>query len=202
MIEFQDIDTPLRQARQCLDAWLAEEEAALPERERRRAAALLALYFHGDADAEMNMTGFLRHYSGHREALPGEDAGALRMELKSLLDGCAPAPPKRARLEAPACIVAALLCVWLFAQGDPAPRGPAAITTAQQAMLKSRVDHIVELEDGLSHHAVWALVKRPLAVRSYRDIPPDKFDASLAMLSAWEERLTNPSRADAPTGTP
>src|SRR5690606_31786211 len=92
----------------------------------------------------------------------------------------------------------AALCLdaWLAEEGrDLHPRqrhkavGLFAINPQQQSALKLRVERITELQDDISHAAVWAAVKEPFAVRSYKYLTVSDYQAAKVFLDNWIARL-------------
>jgi|GEM_PF-2648978 len=189
-----DTEAPLAQAARCLDAWLAEEGRRLPSRQRRKAAALIARYFlYEDCVTDALIMSFLRHYAGFR-AIDMEDPASVRQALKTVLDQSQVAePPPPAFLSRAYVLAAAVfLCLFLAAlYFRPAPAS-ATITPAQQAALKQQVQIITALDDAATPAAVWAAVKAPFAVRSYKYLTATDYAAAKAFLDDWIARLEQP----------
>lgn len=187
-----DMEAPLAQAARCLEAWLEEEGRCLPPRQRQKAAALIARYFlYEDCVTDALIMSFLRHYAGFR-AIDMDDPAAVRQALKTVLDQsqvAEPLSPPSFSSRAYVWAAAVFLCLFLGAlYFRPAPVYM-TITPVQQSALKQRVAQITRLDGTVSHAAVWAAVKQPFAVRSYKHLPAADYAAALSFLDAWIARL-------------
>ena len=164
-----DILGPIEQAERCLDFWLREENRLLTEKQRQRAAALMARYFHHEDEVtDQLMLSFLRHYSNQNE-VDMEDPASVRLEIKAVLDKSheqVPLVQGRKRMIAAFVIamivMAASLSAWNFTHTK--------ITKQQQAELKALVHQIEVLDPQLTTAAVWNSVKAPLQVKSYQEM--------------------------------
>ncbi|MCE9507783.1 MAG: hypothetical protein K8R48_05625 [Alphaproteobacteria bacterium] len=160
---------PIEQASRCLETWLKSEKRFLTARQKQRAAALMARYFHHEDEVtDQLMLSFLNHYSGQQE-VDMEDPTSVRMEIKAVLDKSqlydhAGGGGKR-RL-ATLAIAVMVMVLPLMAWGVSHQK----INKEQQAELKAMVQRIVELDPYATHAALWAEVKQPLGIRSYQDI--------------------------------
>lgn len=178
-----DIVGPIAQARRCLDRWLEEEDRDMPERQRQRAAALMARYFlHEDEVSDGLLLSFLRHYAGYR-AVDMDDPAALRLEIKAALDQSAPRQGYPPRWKSAAFAV--LVTVLFFVGGDLTGK---KLSLWQRADLKARVEKIVSREQGLAPVTVWAQVRKSFDVPRYEDISYWDYPAAREMLEAWESR--------------
>jgi hypothetical protein len=160
-----DIFGPLAQSRRCLDQWLSEEGRIMPERLKRRTAALIARYFyHEDELNDQLLLSFLRHYSG-QGAMDIEDPSAVRMEIGNLLGQSSFADNPSSRLPLYALsVTAAVMAVMIVSH-----IAGWTITPAQQNELKVMVER-VSLAERRPAAAVWTEIKKPLGVRRYQDI--------------------------------
>lgn len=193
-----DMDAPLAQAARCLDTWLAEEGRTLPSRQRHKAAALIARYFlHEDCVTDALIMSFLRHYAGFR-AIDMEDPASVRQALKTVLDQSVitePLPPASFSSRGYVWAAAVFLCLFLAALYFRPAITPSVINPQQQSALKWRVEKITRLQGDVSHAAVWAAVKEPFAVRSYKHLTASDYPAAKAFLDNWIMQL---ERAAAP----
>lgn len=164
-----DIFAPIEQATRCLEMWLKSENRFLTDRQKQRAAALMARYFHyEDEVTDQLMLSFLNHYSGQHE-VDMENPTSVRMEIKAVLDKSHMYDREtyggKRRLAAfviAVAVAAVSLGVWEFSHQK--------ITREQQVELKEMVHRIAALDQNATHAAIWAEVKQPLQVRSYQDI--------------------------------
>ena len=160
------IADPLQRAERCLDLWLKEEKRDMPQLSRQRLAALIARYFlHEDEVNDMLILSFLRHYSGRRE-IDMDDAGAVKNEIKSLLDSAA--PRSEVRTIWPMFFAALGFLVALLVSGYHLSQKK--ITDQQARMLKEKVAEVVKQNPDLSAASIWARVKKDMDVKKYEDI--------------------------------
>lgn len=187
-----DMDAPLAQAARCLDTWLAEEGRHLPARQRHKAAALIARYFlYEDCVTDALIMSFLRHYAGFR-AIDMEDPASVRHALKTVLDQSViaePLPPPFFSSRGYVWAAAVFLCLFMAALYFRPALNPSAINPQQQTALKLRVEKITKLQGDVSHAAVWAAVKQPFAVRSYKHLTAEDYAAAKAFLDDWIVKL-------------
>lgn len=187
-----EMDAPLAQAARCLDCWLKEEGRTLSPRLRQKAAALIARYFlYEDCTTDALIMSFLRHYAGFR-AIDMEDPASVRQALRTVLDQSVIAEPlpspfflSRTYVRAAAVFLCLLMTVLYF---RPAPVAE-MISPMQQSVLKQQVKKITTLEKDASPAAVWAAVKRPFAVRSYKQLTTTDYAAAKAFLDEWITQL-------------
>lgn len=197
-----DMDAPLAQAARCLDIWLEEEGRRLPPRQKQKAAALIARYFlYEDCVTDALIMSFLRHYAGFR-AIDMDDPASVRHALKTVLDQSVPAEPLPPSFSSRAYVVAAavFLCLFLAALYFRPVPAAATITPAQQAALKARVQIITTLDKTATPAAVWAALKQPYAVRSYKYLPAAEYAAAKSFLDDWIARLERAGAAQASLG--
>jgi hypothetical protein len=138
---------------------------------------------------------FLRHYAGFR-AIDMEDPASVRQALKTVLDQSVIAEPlpspfflSRTYVRAAAVFLCLLMAVFYF---RPAPVAE-MISPMQQSVLKQQVKKITALEAGVPPAAVWAAVKQPFAVRSYKQLTTTDYAAAKAFLDEWIRRLETAS---------
>src|SRR6218665_4064713 len=190
----EDAALPVVQARRCLERWLGEESRYLPERQRRRAAALMARYFlYEDNVTDELMMSFLRHYAGFR-VIDMEDPASVRTELKAVLDASVvrePSPSSifsaRHYFFAAAVFGCLLLGVLLWLRPSP------PINVVQERELKSRVEKLTALDPTLRAVTVWAKVRAPFGVSRYRELTHEQYDDAKAMLDGWIAELQRAS---------
>lgn len=177
---------PVLQARRCLDIWLAEESRHLPERQRRRAAGLMARYFlYEDNVTDELLMSFLRHYAGFR-VIDMEDPASVRTELKAVLDSSVvwePSPlsifSARHYFLAAAVFGCLLLGTLLWLRPSP------PISVVQERELKMRVEKLTTLDPSLRPVTIWARVRAPFGVSRYRELTHEQYDDAKAMLDGW-----------------
>ncbi len=187
-----DMQAPLAQATRCLNVWLKEEERRLPPKQRQKAAALIARYFlYEDCVTDALILSFLRHYAGFH-AIDMEDPASVRQALKTVLDQSVIAEPlpspfflSPTYVRAAAVFLCLLMAVLYF---RPAPAAE-MISPMQQSALKQQVKKITALEADVSPAAVWAAVKQPFAVRSYKQLTTTDYAAAKAFLDEWITQL-------------
>lgn len=198
----EEIAVPVLQARRCLDQWLAEETRYLPERQRRRAAALIARYFlYEDNVTDDLLMSFLRHYAGFR-VIDMEDPASVRAELKAVLDASVvrePSPSSifsaRHYFLAAAVFGCLLLGVLLWLRPSP------PINMVQERALKARVEKLTALDPSLRAVTVWARVRSPFGVSRYRELTRAQYDDAKAMLDGWIAELQAAPASPATLGT-
>lgn len=164
----------------------------LHPRQRHKAAALIARYFlHEDCVTDALIMSFLRHYAGFR-AIDMEDPASVRHALKTVLDQSViaePLPPPSFSSRGYVWAAAVFLCLFVAALYFRPAVGLFAINPQQQSALKLRVERITDLQDDISHAAVWAAVKEPFAVRSYKHLTVSDYQAAKVFLDNWIARL-------------
>lgn len=198
-----NMEAPLAQAARCLDLWLAEEKLSLDPRKKRRVAALIARYFYNeDILTDQLIMSFLRHYSGWHD-VDMEDVGAVRQEIKRVLDETEPVPGhvnsnagEEKNRAAFFYIVALLLGAAMIFTGVGLSTQDVPVTRAEQEQLRLLVDHVVDLEKqahgvNISHQKVWSEIKKPLTVRSYQDMGRKDYEESRARLLQKIQQLEN-----------
>ncbi len=164
-----DILGPIEQAERCLDFWLREENRLLTEKQRQRATALMARYFHHeDGVTDQLMLSFLRHYSNNNE-IDMEDPASVRMEIKAVLD--------KSQMQVSALyswkrvltgfLVGVLMMAVNLGGWEATHR---KITREQQAELKDLVHQIDVLDRNKTAAAIWNEVKTPLQIKSYQEM--------------------------------
>lgn len=184
-----DLQHLLHRVERCLTQWLAGQKLKMSPPCRRQAAALVARYFYEEEGlSDRIIFNFLNRISGH-PAIDPDNMGDVENAVRRLIARAqkqAEKPPMRFFMVAMGLIVFLLLAmaaeIFSF---SPAFLSP--LTSTQQAELKALVDEIVRLEReinnrDISHHAVWAEVKKPVLVRRYEDIPQSAFTARKAFL--------------------
>ncbi len=187
---------PVVQARRCLDQWLAEETRQLPERQRRRAAGLMARYFlYEDNVTDELLMSFLRHYAGFR-VIDMEDPASVRAELKAVLDSSVVREPSPSSLFSArhyflaAAVFGCLLLgtlLWL----RPSP----PISVVQERELKQRVEKLTTLDPTLRPVTIWARVRAPFGVSRYRELTHEQYNDAKALLDSWISELQTASVA-------
>ena len=191
---------PVVQARRCLDQWLAEESRHLPERQRRRAAGLMARYFlYEDNVTDDLLMSFLRHYAGFR-VIDMEDPASVRTELKAVLDSSIVREPSpsaffsaRHYILAAAVFGCLLLGTLLWLRPSP------PINMVQERELKLRVEKLTALDPSLRAVTVWARVRAPFGVSRYRELTHEQYDAAKSMLDGWIHELQTAGMASPAT---
>ena len=204
-----DMEAPLEQALRCLDLWLAEEKLFLEPRKKKRVAALLARYFYNeDILSDQLIISFLRHYSGWHE-VDMEDVGAVRMEIKRVLDKAQALPgtghlkeakEEEERWSALFYVAALVLGASMVVAGlTHSFAGDMPVSRNEQQYLRSLVDQVVDLEKqahgvNIPHQRIWSELKKPLTVRSYQDMSRADFEASRALLETKIRELSPSSQ--------
>ena len=187
-----DMDAPLAQAARCLDAWLEEEGRALHTRQRHKAAALIARYFlYEDCVTDALIMSFLRHYAGFR-AIDMEDPTSVRHGLKTVLDQSViveALPPPSFSSRGYVWAAAVFLCLFFAALYFRSVPHTSGLKPQQQSALKTRVEKVTKLQGDISHAAVWAAVKEPFAVRSYKHLTVSDYQTARLFLDDWITRL-------------
>lgn len=164
-----DIFGPIDQAPRCLETWLEEENRYLPEKQKQRAAALMARYFyHEEQVTDQLMLSFLRHYSG-QQVLDMEDPTSVRMEIKTVLDQSNVQPPlsENKKRMITAFVVGSMMTAFSLGAWTVCHQ---QIDKDRQMELKALVHRIVELDQSITHSGVWAEVKAPLQIKSYQEM--------------------------------
>lgn len=154
---------PLAQAARCVDLWLEEENRTLPPPQKQRVVALIARYFHCEEDlTDALILSFLRHYSG-RQNIDLEDPTSVRMQIKTLLDQTETKPAPR-RIHVTAAFIFGILLSGMVSLHH------FKIGNAQQTELKTLIQRIADADGHITHAALWAETKKPLGIRSYKDM--------------------------------
>jgi len=82
-----NIEQPILMANKYLDKWLKREGIILPEKKKKRIAALIARYFHNEDKVTGDLIfNFLdNHYTGHRD-IDLDDIRVVKYEIQRLLN--------------------------------------------------------------------------------------------------------------------
>jgi len=190
-----EVEMPLIQAERCVDIWLSEAKMAIEPRQKRRAVALVARYFHGEENIkDALILSFLRHYSGWKD-IDMEDMSAVSYEIKNVLDLAEPLDkqfeqkpythtPLPALYALAFCAIFFMACAVIYVMPF-ASKTPSTPISHQESLALRDLVHLVAVKRGEKHLTVWAELKAPLKIRSYLDMDQKQYQNSKNKLIKW-----------------
>lgn len=173
------IYAPIDRACRCIDVWLKEEGRVLHKRDQKRLAGLMARYFYYEEGlTDELMMSFLRHYAGSK-VIDMDNPAEIRQEIQSVLDQASFRREDRGMsYQVLLALSSILIFVAVCFAGYQVINLP--MTTAQQDMLKAKVQQVTASRPGMAASTVWARVKKPLNIKSYQDMTFWQYDDALA----------------------